>query len=205
VRQAMANGGPPTEGALDQMDRFRSRLAALDPALRRPGAPGREQSQSGARAGAGGAIAGPVNGGAARGGYRDGPVYGGWNAGNNLPLPSPIAPDLRAPRDPQESYRQGMSDLSRLRQSVGEDRELRRQVDELIRSMQNLDPKRFPGNPAMVDELYARVLTAADRLELQLRRDANHSAEVRSDDPLAVPAGYQTAVADYFRRLSKNP
>ena len=147
-------------------------------------------------------------GGPARGGYRDGPVYGGWNAGNNLPLPTPVAPDLTRPRpDPQETYRQGMSDLSRLRQSVGEDPELRRQVDELIRSMQKLDPKRFPGNPAMVDELYARVLTAADKLELQLRRDPDggRTADVRSEDPLTVPAGYQAAVADYFRRLSKNP
>jgi len=73
--------------------------------------------------------------------------------------------------------------------------------------MQKLDPRRFPGNPAMVDELYARVLTAADKLELQLRRDPDSSriAEVRSEDPLAVPPGYQAAVADYFRRLSKTP
>jgi hypothetical protein len=204
VRQALASGKPPTNDALDQMDRFRARLADLDRGQRGPGGPGRQQGEAGARAG----VAGPVTGGPARGGYRDGPVYGGWNAGNNLPLPNPVAPDLTRPRpDPQETYRQGMSDLSRLRQSIGEDPELRREVDELIRSMQKLDPKRFPGNPAMVDELYARVLTAADKLELQLRRDPDggRTADVRSEDPLTVPAGYQAAVADYFRRLSKNP
>ena len=48
---------------------------------------------------------------------------------------------------------------------------------------------------------------AADKLELQLRRDPDggRTADVRSEDPLTVPAGYQAAVADYFRRLSKNP
>jgi len=73
--------------------------------------------------------------------------------------------------------------------------------------MQRLDPRRFPGNPAMLDELYARVLSGVDRLELQLRHEPAESqpGQVRSDNPAPMPAGYQTAVAEYFRRLSKNP
>jgi hypothetical protein len=104
-------------------------------------------------------------------------------------------------------YAQGMRELDRLRRSVEDDPEARRQVDELIRSMQGLDPKRFPGNPAMVDELYARVVSGVDKLELQLRHapDEGEPAEVRSDNPSPMPAGYQVAVAEYFRRLSRNP
>ena len=100
-----------------------------------------------------------------------------------------------------------MRDLDRLRRSVGDDPEARRQVDDLIRSMQKLDPKRFPGNPAMVDELYARVVSDVDKLELQLRHvpDEGEPAEARSDNPSPMPSGYQAAVAEYFRRLSKNP
>jgi hypothetical protein len=100
-----------------------------------------------------------------------------------------------------------MHDLDQLRRSVGEDPVARGQVDELIHSMQNFDPRRYPGNPAMVDELYARVLSGVDRLELQLRHepDAARPQEVRSDSPPPVPAGYEAAVGEYFRRLSKNP
>jgi hypothetical protein len=100
-----------------------------------------------------------------------------------------------------------MSELNRLKRSVADDPEARRQVDELVRSMQGLDPRRFPGNPAMVDELYARVLSGVDKLELQLRHEPAESqpGQVRSDNPAPMPAGFQTAVAEYFRRLSKNP
>ncbi len=100
-----------------------------------------------------------------------------------------------------------MKDLDQLRRSVGDDPEARHEVDELIRSMQRLDPRRFPGNPAMVDELYARVVGDVDKLELKLRHvpDEGQPAEVRSDNPSPVPSGYQAAVAEYFRKLSKNP
>jgi hypothetical protein len=59
----------------------------------------------------------------------------------------------------------------------------------------------------MVDELYARVVSQVDRLELQLRHESGdvEAADVRSDRAPLVPAGYQGAVSDYYRRLSKNP
>jgi hypothetical protein len=123
-------------------------------------------------------------------------------------LPHPVAPDTAlTPSDPEQVLRQGLRDLDQLRRSVGEDPAARRQVDDLIRSMQNLDPRRFPGNPAMVEELYSRVLSGVDRLELQLRHepDTARPGEVRSDSPPLVPAGYEAAVGEYFRRLSKNP
>ena len=43
-----------------------------------------------------------------------------------------------------------------------------------------------------------------DRIELQLQRDGS-STEARTGKPASVPAGYQDSVADYYRRLSKNP
>jgi hypothetical protein len=44
-----------------------------------------------------------------------------------------------------------------------------------------------------------------DKLELQLRRDPNQpqSGQVRTATPPNVPAGYQDAVAEYYRRLGK--
>jgi hypothetical protein len=70
--------------------------------------------------------------------------------------------------------------------------------------MQRLDPSRFPGNPAMVEQLHSEVLSGVDKLELQLRRTAeDQGGQVRTTKPVAVQEGYQDAVADYYRRLSK--
>jgi hypothetical protein len=77
-------------------------------------------------------------------------------------------------------------------------------VQELITAMEHLDLRRFPGNPAMVEELHQRLLSGVDALELQLRRnlDDRRPGQIRSTDSLVVPPGYKDAVADYFRRLS---
>ena len=100
-----------------------------------------------------------------------------------------------------------MSELNQLRQDVQNDPEAERQVQDLIREMQNLDPKRFPGNPAMVEQLHAQVISDVDKLELRLQRsqDDKQSGQIRSSDSDTVPSGYQDAVAEYFRRLSKRP
>ena len=211
AQQAMANANgqraSDADGALDAMERLRSRLAALD----RDGANGRSgangQAGGSDRGGINGPLAGPV-GRADLGGNRGGPVNGGWNTGNNSELPHPVAPDTSPdPPDPEQVFRQGMRDVDQLRRSVGDDPAARRQVDDLIRAMEKLDPKRFPGNPAMVEELYARVLSDVDKLELQLRHEPDDAApaQVRSDSPMPVPSGYQAAAAEYFRRLSKSP
>ena len=217
VQRAMANAQRPGSDsdidngdALDAMERLRSRLAALDPNMRRDGNTARGGSgadgQQPGPGGADGQSAGGVYGGGR--GNRGGPINGGWNTGNNIELPRAVAPDTSpTPADRQQVIRQGLHDLDQLRRSVGEDPAARHEIDELVRAMKNLDPKRFPGNPAMVDELYARVLSGVDKLELQIRHAPGDSsqAQVRSDSPQPIPSGYQSAVADYFRRLSQNP
>jgi hypothetical protein len=241
VQRAMANAQRPSDrdsdsgdgDALDAMERLRSRLAALDPNMRRGGnaaqgdattgsgdgrSPGRSGGDAQSATGGNGANGRSPNGGIdsqrAGGVYgggrgnRGGPINGGWNTGNNTELPHAVAPDTTpTPADREQAIRQGLQDLDQLRRSVGEDPAARHEIDELVRSMRNLDPKRFPGNPAMVDELYARVLSGVDKLELQLRHEPGEArqAQVRSDSPQPIPSGYQSAVADYFRRLSQNP
>ena len=168
---------------------------------------GSDRAGGAGRADSFGPWAGPVGRGDL-GGNRGGPVNGGWNSGNNSALPRPVAPDRSViPGDTERVIEQGIRDLDQLRRSVADDPAARREVDDLIRSMQNLDPKRFPGNPAMVDELYARVLSGVDKLELQLHHepDAASPEEIRSDSPQPIPAGYEAAVGEYFRRLSRNP
>ncbi len=210
---AKGEGKPSTEDPLDQLQELRNRLAALDPALRGSNQNGGNQTGAGNqrggaadRANASGGITGPVTAG---GGGRGDWVNGAWNTGNNGPYGGGrAAPPVATPSgDPEKTFRQEMTELTRLRRAVADDPEGRRQVDDLIRSMQNLDPRRFPGNPAMVEELYGRVVTQVDRLELQLRHESSdeQAADVRSDRTPLVPAGYQDAVSEYYRRLSKNP
>ena len=56
----------------------------------------------------------------------------------------------------------------------------------------------------MVEQLHTQVLNDVDKLELQLLRNNDaQPGQVRSSNAAPVPAGYQDAVADYYRRLGK--
>ena len=211
----LARGAPSsTDDALASVERLRSALAALEQGRRgNGGQPG--NAQRGAAAGANGALAGPVTRG---GGGRADFVNGGWDPGVDPALrgaaPSAAAgatlgsvgADTSAGFDPERNFRQSLGELGTLRRAVGDDPQSRREVEELIRAMQRLDPRRFPGDPAVEQELYGRVLSQVDRLQLELSRAAlgSQSAAVRSDRPLNVPPGYQQAVADYYRELSQS-
>jgi hypothetical protein len=102
-------------------------------------------------------------------------------------------------------YQEAMRQLNDLRQAYRDDADTLGDIQGLIREMQRLDPSRFPGNPALVEQLHTQVLASVDRLELQLRRQAEgqQSGQVRSGDSLPVPPAYRDAVAEYFRRLSR--
>ncbi len=206
AQQVLGNGGGQAGDsldALDQVQRLRDRLEAMNRNPNEQNARGGSQSGPGNRDGAAGQFVNPG------GGPNGGPVYGGMNTGNNIynsgQLPSP--PNGYANPVPEPAYRDSMAELDQLRQSLKDDPESQRQVQDLIREMQRLDPSRFPGNPAMVEELYNRVLGDVDKLELQLQRasDAKQSGQVRNAESQPVPPGYEDAVADYFRRLSKTP
>ena len=98
-----------------------------------------------------------------------------------------------------------MRELNAIRQDVKGDPEPLADLQELIRQMERLDPSRFPGNPALVEQLRTQMLASVDKLELKLRRSADdkQTGQIRGGDSLPVPSGYQDAVAEYFRRLSK--
>ena len=147
-----------------------------------------------------GDLVGPGGPGGARDRYGNNWIDTGDNARNG-----PRAPAQATPAgDPQQAIQQGLKELNQLRHELPNDPETQRQIQELITAMEHLDLKRFPGNPAMVDELHQRLLSGVTTLELQVRQnlDAKQSGQVRSADPTAVPPGYKDAVAEYFRRLS---
>ncbi len=182
---------------------------------------GGQQAQQG-QAGPGSAFGPGIDrsGGANARGYRDdgyytgGQRYGGdgrgnwWiDTGNNSNLPGAVPPDnSQLPPDPELTYRQSVSNLNQLLNTFQNDPEEKRELQGLIQEMQRLDPKRFPGNPALLEQIHNQVLTEVNNLELQVQRKlGDQSGQIRSADPISVPAGYEDAVAEYFRRLSKTP
>ncbi|MGB7730480.1 MAG: hypothetical protein WBL50_20800 [Candidatus Acidiferrum sp.] len=190
------HGGETT--ALDQVEGLRKQLEAM--ASSQGGQRGGEQGQN--RAGQSGDVR---NGG---GRNSDGTVWGNINTGNNRygqPGQPSASPDASGnPTDTERTFRQSVRALDQLRQLVRDDPEVAREVAELARQMQLLDPSRFPGNPAMLEQMHREVLSSVDRLELQLQRDAA-STQARTGKSSAVPSGYQESVAEYYKRLSKNP
>lgn len=138
----------------------------------------------------------------------DGSVSDNINTGNNRyghpgEHPAPVGPTSN-PDDTERSFQRSLRDLNRLQQLVQDDPQAAKEVAELARQMQHLDPSRFPGNPAMVERMQRDLLSSVDRLELLLRRDGA-SSEARTGRSYAVPTEYQESVAEYYRRLSKNP
>jgi hypothetical protein len=137
----------------------------------------------------------------------DSTVWGNINTGNNSygPRGQPASDDPSAgSADTERTFQQELRELNQLRQMVKDDPEAAREAQELARKMQNLDPRRFPGNPEVVDQMHREVLGSIDRLELALQRRASAGQESRAGKPHAIPEGYQDSVADYYRQLSKN-
>jgi hypothetical protein len=139
------------------------------------------------------------------GGGGVGTAWNNINTGNNRFTPGRgVAPDnTPAPADPERTFQQSMAELNQLHHLAQNDPAALKEVQDLAREMQKLDPRRFPGNPAMVEQLHTEVLSGVDRLELQLAHDDQAKGQVRTPKEAAVPPGYEEAVADYYRRLSK--
>jgi len=119
----------------------------------------------------------------------------------------PRAPQVGPnPADTERFIQQGIGELGQLRQIAKNDPSVQKQIDDLVKEMQKLDPSRFPGNPEMVEALHTKVMNDVDKLELEIRRDPNvpQDDQVRTGKSPEVPAGYQDAVAEYYRRLGKS-
>jgi hypothetical protein len=174
---------------------------------------GGQAGQAGGQAGqAGGREAGPIGnrvagpvGNVAGGGNRDGNRFGAYDTGNTRISGQAVAPQQGPnPADTQSQIDQGLNLLNQVRAVVQDSPEARQQLQSLIDQMRKLDPSRFPGNPALVEQMHQQLVSSVDALELQLRRqlDESRGGAIRNTDPNKVPAGYQDSVAEYYRKLS---
>ena len=103
------------------------------------------------------------------------------------------------------AWREGMQNLTELRSAAADAPETQREIDAMIQEMKKLDPNKFQGNPALLEQMRTQFLPGLEQLELKLRRDyeAPQTGTVRSGVQERIPAGYADQVADYFRRLSR--
>jgi hypothetical protein len=105
----------------------------------------------------------------------------------------------------EQAYREAVRDLGRLREALGENPEMMGDMQQLIREMQRLDPRQFPGNPQLLERMRTNVLPGLEQLALQLRRklDDQQGVAARAGAPEPAPPGYADSVAEYFRKLSR--
>jgi hypothetical protein len=171
-----------------------------------PGQPGGQGGQAGGQSGpVGNRLAGPVGNPAGGGTNRDSNGIGAYDTGNTRISGQAVAPQQGPnPADAQRQIDQGLNLLNQVRAVVQDSPEARQQLQSLIDQMRNLDPRRFPGNPALVEQMHRQLVSNVDALELQLRRqlDENRGGTIRNTDPTRVPAGYRDSVAEYYRKLS---
>jgi hypothetical protein len=106
----------------------------------------------------------------------------------------------------ERNFSQGLRDLESMRNRLGSTPEDQAEIQKLLRDMAALDPSKFKGNPALVEQMRSQLLPVLEQLELKLRRDLEAkeaSGEAKSATPDRVPTGYSDQVAEYFRRLSR--
>jgi hypothetical protein len=175
-RQAQSQSGQPGQGQSQsgQSQAGQSQAGQSQPGQSQPGKPGQGQPQQGQLAERGGAQAG------------GGPAWG--DAGDFI-----------------QNYNSTLRDLSQLQRQLQDNPQLSRDVGDMVRDMQRVDPRLFPGSPELMNRIEAQTLAGVDQIELQLRRmlDDQEGGYVRSGSAEPVPPGYADAVAEYFRKLSK--
>jgi hypothetical protein len=177
--------------AMDDLTRLRDQLGAL-------GGQGRQAGQQGGQTG-------PVGNNAGGGGDRNHKPIDNLNTGDTHISGRAVTPQQGPnPADTQREIEQGLNLLNQVKTVVQDSPEARQQLQSLIDQMRSLDPSRFPGNPALVEQMRQQLVSGVDALELQLRRqlEETRGGAIRNTDPAKVPAGYQDSVAEYYRKLS---
>ena len=91
-------------------------------------------------------------------------------------------------------------------QAQGNDPAMVKDLQDLIRDMQRLNPNTYANDPLLAERIQSTLMGGIQQVEMELRRkveDANGTGSVRSPGGEKVPQGYQDKVADYYRKLSK--
>jgi hypothetical protein len=167
---------------------------------------GQQAGQGGAQANAGGNQGGQVgdrNGGFGPGGvgnFYDWRRGGVWDPRNRGLWDNPGAID---------EVQQQLNDASRELLTLGNELRTQGLSDEELRAVRELgDALRgsITGNPDLIEQEFQQLVNLAEQLELKLAEngDTAERAAVRAQAPTQVAPGFEEAVAEYYRRLSRS-
>jgi hypothetical protein len=172
------------------------------------GQPGGQQGQPGQQGGAqanagGGGQIGDRNGGFGPGGagnFYDWRRGGVWDPRNRALWDNPGAID---------DVRQQLNDASRELLTLGNELRAQGLTDEELRAVRELgDALRgsITGNPELIEQEFRQLVNLAEQLELRLAASGGNAerAAVRAQAPTQVAPGFEEAVAEYYRRLSRS-
>jgi len=142
-----------------------------------------------------------------------GPRNGAYNNPNPIFGPYSGTWDTRDPRmntvrpeDFTNTYNQTLQALRQLEQAGQGDPNMVRDLQNLIRDMQRLNPNTYANDPLLADRIQATLMGGVQQVEMELRRKVEESngGSVRSPGGDKVPQGWEGSVAEYFRKLSKS-
>jgi hypothetical protein len=149
--------------------------------------------------GGGGPTYGP---GGPRNGYTNGNPMSAWNSSPWTGQGVPVRPE-----DFTQQYTQTLQALRQLEQAGHGDPNTIRDIQNLIRDMQRLNPYTYANDPLLAERIQATLMGGVQQVEMELRRkveEANGAGSVRSPGGDKVPQGWEGSVAEYFRKLSKS-
>lgn len=205
AQAALDRGAPGAEQlprALEALERARQRLSG-----ERGQPPGSQPEQRGQPAGQQAGAAAQPGGLMGRQQGAGGPApgsYAAMNFGDWQPAEPRSASPSQDPAAFARAYQDAVRELTRLRGTLAEAPDEARELEALLSEFRRYDPRRTPGNPALLERMRAQFLAELDRLELQWRRRLGEAAEAaRTAAGEPAPPGYAEAVAEYFRRLSR--
>ncbi len=98
-----------------------------------------------------------------------------------------------------------MQSLQQLQQQYRGDPNAQRDINNTIRDLRQFDPSALNNDP-LLNERIAAALANIEQAEMELRRkveQAGGDGSIRSPGSEPTPQGYSSAVAEYFRKLSK--
>jgi hypothetical protein len=218
AQQAMGKGGDKqnqAEQALAQADKLKQdmeRLAQQAQQQNGQGQRGGQQQGKGQQGGQQqgqqgqqGQQAGPQPGQGQQGGQQAGGQQGGQQQGGNQPGEMTTAGGPGGSAGPNGgAWNDAVRDFNRLQNQLRDNPELSRQLRDLYGRFLGTDPRRFQADPKVLEQRINDFLGDMEGIELALRKNVDGAGgNPRTATPQQVPPGYANAVAEYFRRLSK--
>jgi hypothetical protein len=127
---------------------------------------------------------------------------GAWNGGDARPNGNGYNND--DVRQLRREYQERQREAEDLRRVLGEAGVSTRDLNEIINQLRSFDNDRLFADPKALQQLQAAALDRVKKLEFDLRKrlgtDNNQLSLSGSDE---VPAGFRTAIEEYYRKLAQ--